>query len=188
MDIAGYWATLVAMIVGLGLADILKNAYVLIHERRRVAWDPLPILWAVVTLLLLFNYWWSVATNDDGASDVQVASAFVLRAAAPTILFLMAAGALPHAMPPEGRLDMRAEWAKARSVFFSLFAIHQCLIWILIILVRGGVVWDAPALGRTIALALVLLALFIRSRWFEWAAALAILAGLVVRMSIQAVH
>ena len=56
MGVTEYWATLLSIIIGLGIADLLMNFHRLIHERRRVVWDPLPLTWAAVCLLWLFAY------------------------------------------------------------------------------------------------------------------------------------
>ena len=55
-----HWATLVSIIIGLGIADLLVNLHRLIHAGKRVDWDALPLVWATVALLWLFNYWWAV--------------------------------------------------------------------------------------------------------------------------------
>ena len=49
MEIGGYWATFVSIIMGLGLADLLMNFHRLLHERKRVDWDALPLVWAAIT-------------------------------------------------------------------------------------------------------------------------------------------
>lgn len=117
MDIGGYWATFVSIILGLGLADLLLNFHRLLRERKRVNWDALPLAWAVIALLWMINYWWAVAANLTRWSDTRVVLEFALAAIPPIMLFLMAASLLPRAIPAEGRLEMRAEWQKARGLF-----------------------------------------------------------------------
>lgn len=187
MDIAGYWPTLVSIILGLGIADLLVNLHRLIDNRKRVDWDPLPMLWAVIVLLWLFNYWWAVAKNLDGSQNAQVVGYFVLLSIPPIILFLMAASVLPSAPMAEGRFDMREDWTERRSVFFTLFAVNQSVVWVSSIM-RHFITLDVASVLRTTALLLVLLALFFKSRRFEWFAALAILALIVLRLSIQPVN
>ena len=51
MDIGGQWATLVSIIIGLGIADLLVNLHRLIHARKEVKWDPLPLGWAAIALV-----------------------------------------------------------------------------------------------------------------------------------------
>jgi hypothetical protein len=188
MDINGYWPTLVSIILGLGVADLLGNLHRLIDARKHVVWDPLPLLWAVTVLLWLFNYWWAVATNLDGSQNARVVGDFVLLASPPIILFLMAASVLPHAASAEGRFDMRTDWVDRRSVFLTLFALNQSVTWVTVAITRHSISWDMASLLRTIALLLVLLALFLKSRRLEWIVALAILALVVLRLSMQTVR
>jgi hypothetical protein len=116
MDITEYWATLVSIIIGLGLADLLVNLHRLIHDRKRVRWDPLPLLWAGITFLLLFNHWWAIAMNLDGSQDARVVSEFVLLATSSILLFLMCASVLPRALWAS---SICAVSGRSRAVFFS---------------------------------------------------------------------
>lgn len=188
MDISDYWAQLVSIIIGLGIADLLMNFHRLIHQRRRVDWDPLPLLWALIALLWLFNYWWASAKGLDGARGAETALDFVRLAIAPIVLFLLAASVLPREMPAEGRLDMRAEWKNGRSAFLLLFALNQTIAWVGVTALLGAIVWDVAAITRTVVLTLVLLVFFFKKRWLEWAAVLMILAFALWRMSLQTVQ
>lgn len=188
MDITEYWATLVSIIIGLGIADLLVNFHRLIHDRKRVRWDALPLLWAGITLLLLFNHWWAIAMNLDGSHDARVVGEFVLLVTSPILLFLMCASVLPRALPAEGRLDMSAEWTESRRVFLVLFWIRQIDTGVIATVANGGPIWDQAAIARTILLALITIALFTKSRRVEWGVALAVLAVLVWRISLQSVH
>lgn len=188
MSITESWSTLVSIILGLAVAELLLNLHRLIDARKRVNWDPLPLLWAVIALLLLFNYWWAVVTNLDRSQDAKVVGDFVLLAIAPIILFLIAASVLPRLPAAEGRFDMRAEWIEKRSVFLTLFAINQSVVWISLVITRHSISWDLASFLRTIVLLLLLLLLFYKSRRFEWIAVLAIFAFVVFRLSVQTVH
>jgi hypothetical protein len=188
MDIGGQWATLVSIIIGLGIADLLVNLHRLIHARKEVKWDPLPLGWAAIALCWLFNYWWAVGAGLDGASHARVVGHYVLLAIPPILLFLMSASVLPRSLPSTGKLDMRAEWSKARTTFFALFAINQAITWCVVIAARAGIYWDLPGVTRTITLLLVSVALFVRSRRFEWLALLSILVVVIARLSTQSVR
>ena len=87
MNISESWPTLVSIILGLAVAELLLNLHRLIDARKRVNWDPLPLLWAVIVLLWLFNHWWAVATNLDRSQNARVVGNFVLLAIDPIILF-----------------------------------------------------------------------------------------------------
>ncbi|HET7126671.1 MAG TPA: hypothetical protein VFI26_06215, partial [Lysobacter sp.] len=80
MDISGQWATLVSIIIGLGIADLLVNLQRLIHARKEVTWDPLPLGWAAIALCWLFNYWWAVGAGLDGALHARVVGHYILLA------------------------------------------------------------------------------------------------------------
>lgn len=187
MDIGGYWATFVSIVLGLGLADLLMNFHRLLHERKRVHWDALPLTWAVIALLWIINYWWAVAANLTSWSSTRVVIEFAFAAIAPILLVLMAAGLLPRAMPAEGRLDMRAEWQEARGLFLTLAVLYQCLAWVNITLASGALVWDFITLVRAVTLAALVLALVLKDRRVDWVAALVILALVMWRLAVQRV-
>ena len=187
MDITEYWATLVSIIVGLGVADLLVNFHRLIHDRERVRWDPLPLVWAFSTLLLLFNFWWAVAMNLDGSRDARVVGEFVLLAISPILLFLMCASVLPRALPADGPLDMRAEWAKSRRFFLLTFWIRQICTGVIAAVALDGLVWNQAMIARTAIWALLTATLLTPSRRVEWAVALGVLAMLLWRISSQSV-
>lgn len=185
MDLTEYWATLVSIVLGLGIADLLLNLLRLIHERRRIDWDPLPLVWAVVALGWIINYWWAVAANLDGSRDAQVVGAFALLLIQPILLFMMAASVLPRTMPAEGRTSMRVEWASARQIFLILFTANQIATWIRILVVRQEVVWDVASFTRTATLAVLVVLIFLKDRRVEWGGALAILSLLSFRLATQ---
>jgi hypothetical protein len=43
--------TLISIVVGLGLTELLLNFHRLVRERRNVSWDPLPLAWALLLLV-----------------------------------------------------------------------------------------------------------------------------------------
>lgn len=187
MDITEYWATLISIVVGLGLADLLLNLLRLIHERKRVDWDPLPLVWALVALAWILNYWWGVAANLDGSRSVQVVAGFALLLAQPILLFLMSASVLPRAMPAEGLLNMREEWAGARRAFIAFFALNQAVTWIRIIASGEGLDWDYTDIIRTTVLVILVMLLFVKDRRVEWGGALVIFGLIAFRLATQPV-
>lgn len=187
VDIGGYWATFVSIVLGLGVADLLMNFHRLLHERKRVDWDALPLAWAVIALLWIVNYWWAIAANLTGWSETSFVIEFAFAAIPPIMLVLLAASLLPRAMPAEGLLEMRAEWQKARGLFLTLAVLYQCLAWVNITLASGALVWDFITLVRAIMLVAMVLALMLKDRRADWIAALVILAMLTWRLSVQPV-
>jgi hypothetical protein len=147
----------------------------------------LPLLWALIALLWLFNYWWAVSANLDGSRDAQVVGHLALLGIGPILLFLTCATVLPRSVPDTGVCDLRTEWAEGRRQFFLLFVLNQIFAWG-VTLARGSMEWNLAATTRTIALALFLLLLFVRSRRVEWPAAIIVFVLLIARISTQPLH
>ena len=183
-----HWGTLVSIIIGLGIADLLVNLHRLIHARKQVQWDALPLVWSAIAFLWLFNYWWAVGVGLDGSLGARVVGHYVLLAILPILLFLMSASVLPRAIPDSGQLNMQAEWSKSRDIFFTILVIYQIATWIVVSVARGAIVADLAGLVRTIVLLCALRALFFRSRRFEWLAATIVIIVAVARISSQAIR
>ena len=188
MDLSQHWETLVSIIMGLAIADVLVHAQKLIHARNRVQWDALPLLWATIGLIWVFNFWWAVGAGLDGAQKVRVAGGFVLLAIPPILLFVMSTSALPRKVPDRGTINMRDEWATNRTVFLTALGLCQIATWCVVLFARGAFVFDFPAVLRTTALGLAAAALISKSRRVEWIAALVILFMGVARLATQAVR
>ena len=62
--------TLISIVVGLGLTELLLTFYRLVQARRRVTWDPLPLAWALLILVAVVNYWWGIRASMAGASGL----------------------------------------------------------------------------------------------------------------------
>ncbi len=56
MDIREHSLALISVVVGLGLTSLLGGFSRLMHRRREVRWNALPLAWALVVLLLVNNY------------------------------------------------------------------------------------------------------------------------------------
>jgi hypothetical protein len=188
VDLSQHWETLVSIIMGLAIADVLVHIQKLIHARSRVLWDPLPLVWTTIGLLWVFNYWWAVGAGLDGAQNIRMAGGFVLLAIPPILLFVMSTSALPRRVPERGAIHLRDEWAANRTVFLATLGLNQLATWIVVLFARGAFVFDFPAMLRTLTLALAAALLLRRSRSLEWVAAFVILALGVARLATQAVR
>jgi hypothetical protein len=60
--------TLISIVLGLGLSELLLTFYRLVQARRRVTWDALPLAWALLILIAVVNYWWGIRAAMAGAS------------------------------------------------------------------------------------------------------------------------
>lgn len=183
LDISNHWITLSSIIVGVGLTEMLGNLQRLVRERRRVRWDPLPLVWAGVMLLVVLNYWWAMVAGLDGSGKADTVAQFAVLLASPILLFLMCCNVLPR-IEPGGDGDMRAGWHAGRKVFALAFALYQVSNWLVAVFMVGGPWTDVSTL-RAIVLALVLSVLFTDSRRWDWIVAGLTIGLLLVRLFTQ---
>jgi hypothetical protein len=186
MDVTSHSITLISIIVGLGLTELLLNLHRLILARDRVRWDPLPVLWMAIVLLMLLNYWWAVVLRRDGSELAHTAAEYGLLLVHPLLLFLLCASVLPRLVSEDG-LDMRRAYESERRTLAWLFVLYILANWI-VAFVTGAPFWSAITLQR-IALSILLVSLLIwNSRRWDWIVAIGVMAVAIVRTATQAVR
>ena len=186
MDIATHAVTLISIVVGLGLTEMFGSLHRLIRNRERVRWDILPLIWVATLFLLVINYWWAVYLHLDGSQQARTAAQLGLSLVAPILLFLATASVLPHFEPDE-EWDMRRHYDRQRKVFILTFALYQVSTFTTAAIV-GSMHWDYLAVVRVVIFGLLLSTLATNNRRWDWAAVLAILAFLCVRLTMQVVR
>ena len=176
--------TLISIVVGLGLTELLLTFHQLFRARRRVAWDALPLAWAALLLIVVVNYWWGIRASMAAASG-WTAAAFMIVMISPVFLFLACAAALPR-IEPGARLDMKAAYAEERTAFLLFLFGYQAGNWILDL---SGLTASQPLVlvVRGIASAALVTALLTRSRRWNWTALAIIAAAFAVRLVTQLV-
>ena len=112
-----------SVVVGLAVADMATSLHRLLRNRRRVRWDWVAPLAALVILVELFNLWWSWRSFA-GNSLADVAPYFVVL----VLLFLTAAATLPDEVPDQG-LDLGDYFDETRAYFWALYGIY-ITVWI----------------------------------------------------------
>jgi hypothetical protein len=177
--------TLISIVVGLGLTELLLTFYRLIQARRRVTWDPLPLAWALLVLVAVVNYWWGIRAIMAGTSGWTTGE-FMLVMISPIFIFLACAAALPK-VEAAGPIDMKAAYAEERTAFLLFFLGYGLGNWILTLsgLTPGPV--PAVLISRTIVTLAVVGALIGRSRRWDWAAVALIAGGYALRLVTQLV-
>jgi len=186
MDITAHSIALISIIVGLGLTEMFGNLHRLIRNRARVTWDFLPLAWAATLFVVVLNYWWAVYLGLDGSHQARTAAEFGLILAPPLLLFLATASVLPNFEPGDD-WDMRAHYQTQRRVFILTFAIYQISTFTTVLLV-GGLGWNFLSIVRAVIFLLLVSMLVINRRRWDWAAVLAILAFLFIRLTTQVVR
>ncbi len=117
---------LLSIIVGLALTDILTSAQRLVHARRRVRFDWLPVGWAVALFFTIVQLWWA-SFRAVQAPVYQNFFSFAFFLLIPITFYLLAASVLPN-VEADGIVDMRAHYFEHRVWFFLLAALNIALI------------------------------------------------------------
>jgi hypothetical protein len=178
--------TLIAIVLGLGVTELLLSFYSLVRARRLVSWDALPLAWALVILVAVVNYWWGIRLVTAEASG-WTTFGFLAAMTGPVFLFLACAAALPKADGAEA-MDLRAAWALERRAFFLFFLLYHTSNWILNS--TGLLPWPPLIVVLFRAANCIALAplLFTRSRTWDWVALAVVVAAYAARLVTQIVQ
>lgn len=175
--------TLISIVAGLGLTELLLTFYQLVRARRRIAWDPLPLAWALLILIAVVNFWWGIRAIMAQASG-WTTGAFMLVMISPIFIFLACAAALPR-IEPGARLDMKAAYAEERAAFLLFFLAYQGGNWIIDL---AGLTQGLPSvvlIHRTAVCLALIVALIARSRRWDWVALGVVAAAYALRLVTQ---
>jgi hypothetical protein len=178
--------TLISIVIGLGLTELLMNFHRLLRARAQVRWDGLPLLWTATVLIFLLNYWWALIRGLDGSRLAHTAGEYGLLLAHPILLFLLCATVLPRAS--EEGIDMRAAYARERDVFVLLFLLYVIGNWTLAFLIAPVAWTSSTTILRLAASALIVSLLLIKNRRWDWVVAAAILVLGASRLTLQDVR
>lgn len=87
MDVKEYLLSLMAIVTGLAIADMIVSLHGLLRRFRKVHWDWLPVVAALFVFVLIVSSWWTglrplkwsipyvgLRTRMDGAEHGQEAS------------------------------------------------------------------------------------------------------------------
>jgi hypothetical protein len=120
-----YLLPFVSILVGLAVADLSMSLHRLLRARRRMTWDWLTLLAALMVLLLALQFWWRFYVF--GRAEVWTTyAAFLVLVAILVTMFLLASAALPDEVRPEG-LDLKTYYSENGPYFWSLFALFMLL-------------------------------------------------------------
>lgn len=172
MDAFSYLSVLLSIILGLAVQQVLQGYRALILSRRRIRFDPLPLIWSVLILLMVAQHWWAsfgLASRTEWSFAV-----FATLLVQTALIYMMAAIVLPD-VPPSEPLDLTDHYYREAPAFFGLGA--ATILWsVLRELMLDGQLPPMPnLLFHIVFLAMSLLAARTRSPWVHRS-----LAGLMV--------
>ena len=163
-----YVSGLVSVLVGLALASLAVSLQKLLAAGRRVRWDWLLSLAALVVALNVVHAWWSFHDLFSGASAFQLGP-FLPQLGSLLLLFLLAASVLPDEVPAEG-VVLAEYYHERRVMIWGLLLAYSASAIVLYVLsgLRGGVSFGTAIARNSAAMmfmTVVAVPLFTRKRW-----------------------
>jgi hypothetical protein len=128
---------LVAIVLGLALAELGTSFHRLMRAGKRVRWDWMSPALAFVMLLEAVQFWWLSQTWYANATELHLIE-FLPRLLVLLVIYLLAAAALPDEVPEEG-IDLRLFYVETSRYFWAL-------IWLLTL---GIMIFLIPTGART---------------------------------------
>jgi len=115
MDTFEYITAIIAVVIGLAIADMATSLHRLLRHRKVVRWDWVAPLAALMILTELFNLWWRWH-GFDGRTIGEVVPYF----AELILIYLAACVALPDEVPADG-LDLGRYFDENRGYFWFVY-------------------------------------------------------------------
>ena len=115
MDTFEYITAIIAVVIGLAIADMATSLHRLLRNRKVVRWDWVAPLAALMILTELFNLWWRWH-GFNGRTIGEVVPYF----AELILIYLAACVALPDEVPANG-LDLGRYFDENRSYFWFVY-------------------------------------------------------------------
>ncbi|HEX6590131.1 MAG TPA: hypothetical protein VF039_14090 [Longimicrobiales bacterium] len=124
MDHAAYIRGLLSVLVGLSLSTLLQAVHRLLRVAPRVKWSWIPIVWTLISILMVVQSWWAYFTIHQSPIWLNL-FAFLLPLSVFVVLFLICASVLPDAkaIPDTGTVDLEALYFAQRRYFFGLWGV-----------------------------------------------------------------
>lgn len=174
MDIREHSLALISVVIGLGLTSLLGGFNRLMRRRREFRWNALPLVWALVVLLLVNNYWWGLYLGAVAvaASNVDM---FLLGLLFPILLYLICAAVLPDARALRER-DLLAAYFSESRYFFALITLYVFVTGWATAAHAGAFHWNEHMWLRLVIISLCFPLMWTRKILLHWLAAIGMLA------------
>jgi hypothetical protein len=122
---------LVAIILGLALAELATSFHRLMRAGKRVQWDWMSPALAFVMLLETVQFWWLSKAWYANATELRLLD-FLPRLLLLLLIYLLAAAALPDEVPEKG-INLRTFYVDTSRYFWALVSLLTVFIMIFVI-------------------------------------------------------
>lgn len=126
MTTGEYITIFAAILVGLAVADIALSFHRLLRAGRKVKWDWLSPIIALIVLCYILNLWWGLYHDYSNVEQVLFGW-FLLDVATLLALFLMSAAVLPDSIPDKG-IDLREFYMANRKHFWITYMVYLVFV------------------------------------------------------------
>lgn len=171
-------AVLVAIVLGLALAELVTGLHRLIRAGKRVKWDWMSPALALLMLLESVQFWWLSQGWYANATELRLID-FLPRLVVLLLIYLLAAAALPDEVPEQG-IDLRRFYVQTSRYFWALVLILTVCIMIFIVPASARTDYLGGVARHELLDAMVLIvagaALLVRNIRVQQAAVIALLA------------
>ncbi len=185
-------AVLVAIILGLALAELGTSFHRLMRAGKRVQWDWMSPALAFVMLLETVQFWWVSQGWYANATELRLIE-FLPRLLVLLMIYLLAAAVLPDEVPEQG-INLRTFYVQTSRYFWALVVLLTLFLMVFVVpaSVRSGYL-DGLArreLLDAVVLAMALPAIFVRNIRVQQGAVigLVVLVGWTYLASARAFH
>lgn len=122
MSAFDYLSVMISIVLGLGVAQLLTTAGVIIRERDRLKPYWLTVLWIAVLVLIHVQNWWTMFGLRDRAD--WSFTAFFMLLLQPIVLYLLSSLLTPNL---DRETDLRAAFERQSRAFFTVFLALLCI-------------------------------------------------------------
>lgn len=163
---------LLSFVYALALGHLLQRVGGLLVARERVRFSGLLALAIVNAVAQVFIDWLAIWDYRAlGAWDLYTVTLFFVSS---IVLFLMCAAVAPEAGPDQP-VDMEAFYEKNHRLFYGLYVLLLITFLGMTLVAPDPDVGLRQALGNAPYFLISFLAIFVRARWAQWTAGLALL-------------
>jgi hypothetical protein len=131
MNLVERVSVLVAIVLGLALAELGTGFHRLIRAGKRVQWDWMSPALAFLMLLETVQFWWLSQSWYANATELRLIE-FLPRLLLLLLIYLVAAAVLPDEVPEKG-IDLRAFYVESSRYFWSLVLLLTASIMIFLV-------------------------------------------------------
>ncbi|HZU51022.1 MAG TPA: hypothetical protein VE968_04020 [Sphingomicrobium sp.] len=169
---------LVAIVLGLALAELGTSFHRLMRAGKRVKWDWMSPALAFLMLLEVVQFWWISQSWYANATELRLLE-FLPRLLLLLLIYLLAAAVLPDEVQEDG-VDLRAFYVETSRYFWALIVVLTAFIMIFVVPANsqsdylGGVI--RHELVDCIALVIAAVALLVRNIRAQQAVVISLLA------------